>query len=1123
MAPLERVDVRLLGRPALRRATGWVELPATRSAAILCYLAFHGGWVGRGELAYLLWPDAPEARARANLRPLLSRASRLAQVAPLERERSRVRWSVASDARSFRSAIAARRWREAWSWVGGELLEGFDLAAAPVFERWLDDERDALRAVSRGAGLRAADDLEASGDRTVALTVLSTLERRDPLDEEAIRAYIAALAADGARREALETFERLRRALADEVGAEPEAATLTLVDRVRAGAPAPDGERPGGARFEGVVRLGGVPLQVTPMVGREAERTALNALLLDPGSRLVTIVGAGGVGKTRLAAQVASEASAHFRDGAVFVDLSAVESKVGVAVAAARALGMTTTGGSDAWSALMSQLADREVLLVLDNVEHLVGRLDLVGELLEGTSSVTVLATSRLRLGHPGERVVHLDGLSFPGSGAASGPYDAVVLFVRAARAVRPEVRLPGDDGATIGTICRLVEGLPLAVELAASWLRVLTLAQLEAELRDGLGLLDRRPRDERGQHDAGRHAGLRAVVERSWKLLRPEQRHALRAVSVFRGGWTREGASEVANVGLPTLLALVEASMVQRDAAGRFTLHPVVAQYARDRAAEEPDLLQATQERHWRTFLGLLAERTQTWRRMQEQGDVAELDVEWDNITVAWRAAVAARCEDALADACDGLGLLGIMNGRLHLVVTLLTDALATARPDGLLRGKALINRGFAEAWMQRNAWRGEQWPDLEEGLRLLDGRASDADVAWACRLVGVCHVGSGHRDEARDVFERAMCIHRALGDVAGVAMMRNNLAGLASTFDESVREFREAISFARDAGAPWAEAMAATNLAQILFLQSGQDQEPRRLLARAIDLLDAAGFRVMALHATLQLAEVLVGGGRLEEARAVAHDARLRAAAVASSEVVQYAAATEALLAWIAWIGGDASAAEAWCRDLLALGGHRVPAPVLARVRLILAELARRRGDHEVSSYELRLARVALEGAPPPYRARGQWYDHLPVFWVRVHAAAVALAVERGDEFAAREAAAQALEVAARRAQEPPATLALAAAAAALEVSGEADAAAALSRYVRQHPATPFDARSPPAAIPAGVAVDAEGRDAAGEARLLEEVWRGQDVATVLAQVQGIVSELDERFSREPEPPGA
>lgn len=371
MSAPDRFDVQLLGRPAICLDGAWLEPPLGRATAILLYLAFLDRWVARRELVYLFWPDAPEERARGNLRPILSPLGREAYAQGLERERSRVRWSVRTDLQRFRASFAAKRWREAWDLAGGELLAGFALPSAPVFDSWLEAERAQLRAELRTAGFGAIDDFSASHEHAAVADVAAALHRLDPLDEAAARTYFVALARGGARSAALAASDGFRRTFADELGAEPEDRTLAVIEKIRTDGHAFVAE----ARSTRPTRQSeapSLPVPASRFVGRTRELAAIEGKILDDACRLLTIVGPGGVGKTRLALEAAANLQTRFRDGARFVDLAPSETAASVVASVAAATGAVSHGTGVSVGGVTEHLREQELLLVLDNLEHLV-------------------------------------------------------------------------------------------------------------------------------------------------------------------------------------------------------------------------------------------------------------------------------------------------------------------------------------------------------------------------------------------------------------------------------------------------------------------------------------------------------------------------------------------------------------------------------------------------------------------------------------------------------------------------------------------------------------------------------------------------------------------------------
>ena len=347
-----------------------------------------------------------------------------------------------------------------------------------------------------------------------------------------------------------------------------------------------------------------LPALTTGFVGRENELAELLRLLASPTSRLVTLLGPGGVGKTRLALEAAAAVEPAFLNGVWLAQLAGVDNPAALPWSLADAVGLALAGAEPPEVQLLNFLRHRELLLVLDNFEHLIGKaaLDLVWRILQQAPAVKFLITSRERLNLAAEWLVDLAGLPFPagnGRGDAQA-YPAVQLFVRRSHRVRPDFVLDAGAGEAVARICQLTEGLPLAIELAAAWMRTLPPAQIVEELARGLALL------ASTAHDIPeRHRSMAAVFEHSWTLLDNEAQMALAQLSVFRGGFDQAAAQAVAHAGLPLLQALVDRSLLRMDDTGRFDMHPLVRQFAGDRLSQSPQAT-AARSRHAQHFAGL-------------------------------------------------------------------------------------------------------------------------------------------------------------------------------------------------------------------------------------------------------------------------------------------------------------------------------------------------------------------------------------------------------------------------------------------------------------------------------------------------------------------------------------
>ncbi|MBX0328929.1 helix-turn-helix domain-containing protein [Oscillochloris sp. ZM17-4] len=456
-----------------------------------------------------------------------------------------------------------------------------------------------------------------------------------------------------------------------------------------------------------------IPAPASPLVGRDAERADLRRILADPSCRLLTIVGPGGIGKTRMALQAVADLldplapAAGLADGAAWVSLAPLTSTDQAPAAIAAALDIPLYGALAPDAQLVAAMRERQMLLALDNLEHLPDIAVLLASILGEAPGVRLLTTSRERLRLRDEQVYELGGLAFPAEGGApaAGRHTAVQLFLERARRLDQGFALGVDNAADIARICRALAGVPLAIELAAAWVRALSCAEIADSLARDLDFLSLSDRDM-----APRHRSLRAVFAHSWHALGPPERAALARLSVFRGGCRAAAAAQVAEASPRTLAALVDASLVRRsqDAGGasRYDLHELLRQYAAERLGEQ-DPQGETERAHRAYYAELLQAQVQDLQSGGQIAARAAIDPDRNNVRAAWERAVAARdlpvlrqmargiatvCEDngwfqegarlfgQAADALDSAGLAP----ELLASSTLSTRAPAPARPKG-------------------------------------------------------------------------------------------------------------------------------------------------------------------------------------------------------------------------------------------------------------------------------------------------------------------------------------------------------------------------------------------------------------------------------------------------------
>lgn len=638
--------------------------------ALLAYLAVEANRPHkRDTLIGLLWPDYPEQAARHSLRQALfnlrlALGDHTASPPYLLISRDAIQFNTESDYSLDLSQFdSLYPWKRNQGWVGGgsagvigqleemanlyhgEFLQHFYLEDSAEFEEWILAQRERVHQQMMHALTCLADEYERCGEYQLARGYASRQLELDPWREEAHSQMMRLLALDGQRSAALAHYETCRKVLADELGVEPSPQTLELYERIRLGSLTSTPAVPSDTAQSVIQPL---PVPLTPFFGRDQELAEIARLVAKPECRCITLVGPGGIGKTRLALQIAEQHQIAFTHGAAFVQLVSTASVEAVIPAIARSIGFALSGSVDPKIQLLHYLQTKHMLLVLDNLEHLLtdGPLDgtigeLVIEILETASEIKLMTTSREALNVQGEWSFEVQGLDYPGQEHIDGVdhYSAVALFFQRAQQARPGFVVNDDEKQAGVRLCQLVEGMPLAIELAATWIRVLSASEVVAEIERGLDFLNASMRDL-----PERHRSMRAVFDHSWQTLSADEQRVLGRLSVFRGGFQRQAAEQVAGASLTILSSLVIRSLVRRTSAGRYDLHELVRQYAASKLAEDLDDLQSVQERHSAYYLSRLEEQDRGLRGKHQKDFATELTAEIDNLRAAWEWAIANR-----------------------------------------------------------------------------------------------------------------------------------------------------------------------------------------------------------------------------------------------------------------------------------------------------------------------------------------------------------------------------------------------------------------------------------------------------------------------------------------------
>lgn len=567
-----------------------------------------------------------------------------------------------------------------------------------------------------------------------------------------------------------------------------------------------------------------------PFLGRTRELRQLHTLL--GRSRLVTVAGPGGVGKTRLALEAASTQGLRYAGGAVLAPLAPVSSAELLAPALAAAVGLPLADAVDARQQLLRFLRERDLLLILDNFEHLIeGGTALLQEILLSAPGVSLLVTSREPVRLRRETVLELSGLEVPGSARGERDSAAVQLFLECARRVNPDLR---EDLPSIAWICRKVGGLPLAIELAAAWVHALSAEEIAARIRRNADFLSGKLADLPGWH-----AGLRSVFESSWTLLSAEEQRVFRALSLFRGGFSRGAAAWVAGSSPVVLGELVDRSLVRRLPEGRYEVHEVLRQCASERW-EDPADRDAVAERHAEYFGTFMQQREDPLRGEGQAEALEEIDREMGNVRAGWEWAVEHGAFELLAHFVYPVHRFLYMRGRGPEGVELFRSAIDQVRlrsgPDarpgsasGLALGRLLNSLGsFLYSLGRHEAARDA----LVEGVELLRGERN-RDLATALNGLANAVWALGYYRDTIGYYRESLEISDEIGNLEAVGVASGNLGNaykVLGEIEQARHHLSRSLSLFRSIGNRWRIAIALGYVSRLEY-ELGNHQEARRL----------------------------------------------------------------------------------------------------------------------------------------------------------------------------------------------------------------------------------------------------------------------------------------------------
>jgi predicted ATPase len=705
MPPLvdsSQLTLHLFGSPTISRsATRIASFRSAKSVALLTYLAVEWGRLpSRSALATLLWSEQSEHSARKNLTQTLRRlrqdigddakSSRYFSIT-LNAIGLRTAAEISCDVTAFCDLVAATkthehgsttdcapcltRLREAVALADGEFLAGFEVGTGAFgFEEWLFLQREQLHQMrldalhTLTAGLlkgRAYDDAAQYARQQLAI---------EPWLEKAHRQLMTALAHRGDRQLALQQFERCQRSLEEELGLAPSRKTVALYEQIRAGSL--QSAEPSPVATVQERRQHNIPAALNLAFGQELLLAELIALQRAAAYRLISLVGPGGVGKTRLALSLARSQLEHFRDGVYFVDLLGVHAADSIPTAIADALGLPLNHNSTHLErALLQLLRDRKMLLILDNFEHLLDGAEIVRKLLTQLPEIHLLVTTREALQFSFEFVYPVRGLPLPPANAsveALSDYAVITLFVDRAHRVQRAFKLTDANRAAVVQLCTLVAGLPLGVELAATHMLDYTAAQIVAGIKSDAAFLATTLRDV-----PHHHRSMRAVFDWSWRLLSVEQQSLLAALSIFRGSFDADAACQVAHCEPAALMRLRSKSLLSRLSNQRYGFHELLRQFAAQHLRPS-DRSRQVEEAFSTLYLQRITNATPQLDTSTGIAQLSQFVGDLPNIRAAWQLASTTQRLPLLRHALPGTAYLLERIGYPHELIEICRTTLA-------------------------------------------------------------------------------------------------------------------------------------------------------------------------------------------------------------------------------------------------------------------------------------------------------------------------------------------------------------------------------------------------------------------------------------------------------------
>jgi DNA-binding SARP family transcriptional activator/predicted ATPase len=886
---MDALHISALGPPQISLNGQGVGIRRRKAVALLVYLAVEGQSQSREFLSGLFWPEFEQSKAYAYLRRTLWEIKHVLGEGWLEADREHVgipdAANLQTDLVEFHTLLRGdkdhdhpfaepcdqciERLEAAIHLYRGDFLSGFSLSACTQFDDWQFLQSEITRRRFRDGLENLVNALEKRGRISEAIAYAQRWLAIDNLDEAVHRKLMALYAQNDQIHAALRQFEHCRSVFKTELDLAPEVETTNLYHQIRerrfSSSPVEAGRthillaRDNASSWLEQILASPVqvayrtnlPRQRTPFIGRNAEIADISRSLHNPDCWLLTLTGMGGIGKTLLAHQVGREIGAGFPHGVYFVPLTGMESISALVPKVAETLGLPLPQQEGSLATqLNAYLRDKTLLLILDGFDAFTAEAAILHQLHAAAAGLKFLATSRERLKISGEWVFEVQGLDYPESDRGKLDdilaFHAVELFLHAAGRTRSGFQIDEDNHRDVVAITQCVEGMPLALEMAASWINLLSPREILAEIRANLDFLKTDLQDT-----PARQRSMRAVLDYSWSRLDRDDRAALARLSVFQGIFTREAAEKVAGVSLSDLKRFLDRSFIRQTGSGGFNFHALQHQYALEELRGSPGKFRSTNDRHAAYYCVAVSQWGEGLKGTDQVQILPIMQRESGNIRAAWAWVTRGKQIEQIVRGFDGLCYFYLRTLRdqegldaCQLALNALVESAAECRPEiqaNLLAWKSLfcLNLGDDETAAEA----------IDASLKLIVGIEGKRDGleplwAWLYLVKGIVENYLGNRENTIENYDRAFSMYSRLEDYSGFSYLMLRALDTDGIYLEKTYQYLgEAVRFKRKAGDLFNSAYLLHMTCMIVAYHLGQPVRAEALMQEACGNFEQLG----------------------------------------------------------------------------------------------------------------------------------------------------------------------------------------------------------------------------------------------------------------------------------------